>query len=185
MPVVFILVIAGVARTPGSAGLRSFSKPDLSFRLSFSAKDRFPLQRLRLRVIAPARTIAWQYDVQGLEEIDALLKQDTLVAESWYEAAGNYVVEVSYSLDEAPDKLTTEEQEFRVSGQELRIITSLCFIDDDEKKPALLADLTTRRLLRSPGGVLLFEDWLPSPNGKPRYEIVNDTDWCRHRKQLL
>jgi hypothetical protein len=104
------------------------------------------------------------------------MKQDGLSAENWQRAPGEYKVRVSYSLEGDSNEPRTEEQEFLVTGQELRIVTSLWFINDDERKQSLLADLTVRRLLRSPGGVLLIENWVPTTDGAPRYEVVNEGD---------
>ncbi|HKA17387.1 MAG TPA: hypothetical protein VKN18_03640 [Blastocatellia bacterium] len=174
------LFFCELVAAPTAIGPPGFSEPSLSFRVRFSAKDRFPLEGLHLSVIAPDGRTGWQYDAQGEEETRALMKQEALSAENWYGVPGEYKVRVSYSLEGVSNEPRTEEQEFLVTGQELRIVTNLWFIDDDEKRQSLLADLTIRRLLPSSGDIRLIEDWIPTVDGKPRYEIVNDSDRVRY-----
>lgn len=170
------LFFCGPVAYPTADGPRGYAEPTLLIRVSFSARDRFPLESFHLSLMAPDGAISWRYDAQGEVETNALMKQDAISAENWYGAPGEYELRVSYSVEGVSNQRRTKEQAFLVSGDELRIIGELWFIDDDEKRQALLADLTIRRFLASPGGVFLFKDWLPSPNGKPRYEIVNETD---------
>ena len=160
------LFFCQLVAAPTAIGPPRFSGPILSFGLSFSAKDRFPLESFELSVIPPDGTASWRYDAQGDDEISALMKQDALSAENRYSVPGEYKVRVSYSLEDVSNLPRAEEQKFLVTGQELRIVTSLWFIHDDENRQSLLADLTVRRMLPSSGDIRLIEDWIPIADGK-------------------
>lgn len=145
----------------------------LSIKLSFAAKERFPLKSLKLSIEAPDGRTAWQYTAEGEKDTDVLMKRGAVLAEEWYTAPGKYSLSVSYRLEGPVREPRQEKQEFLATGQELRMTADLWFIDDQEKHQTFLADLTIRRYLPGNNSVWLIQDWIPAREGQPRYQIVN------------
>jgi hypothetical protein len=150
--------------------------PSLTVDLSFSAKERFPLKNLELAIHEPGGRTTWRYAADGKIEADVLMKQANVLATDWYTTPGKYSLSVSYLLEGNDREVKQEEQEFLVSGEELRVTAKLWFNDDEEKHRAFLANLTLVRLLSSTGSVFLIQDWTPSPEARPRYQIINSTN---------
>ncbi|HST53314.1 MAG TPA: hypothetical protein VLJ61_14985 [Pyrinomonadaceae bacterium] len=148
-------------------------EPRFSVGLDFSSEGRFPLAYIELSVVAPDGRVSWTYKAEGKEQTDALIKQEALTPEGWYDMSGKYTLTVSYRIEGEAESLRAESQEFAADGQELRVGTRLWFISDKETHKSFLASMTLTRYLSTSSSVWLVGKWNPSREGRPRYEIVN------------
>jgi hypothetical protein len=170
------LFFSALPITCASRTVPLLTEPGLMIDLSFSSEHRFPLKTLTLAIVAPDGRTTWQYDAEGSKTVRLLMKEGSVLAENWYTTPGKYSLNVTYFFERPASAAHRASQEFLMTGDERRVTADLWFVEDTQKRRTFLADLTIVRVVPGSSGVWLLQDWTPTSEARPHYQIVNSTD---------